>query len=112
MHHASVRHFHVLKIEWGIPKFINLDTFKDPTKGYLVDDNCIFGAAVFVVKTTNKGDCLSMINPITISHSWKFYKFSFANLDKYESESFVAGDHSPVWFELILSLRKTVYVNK
>ncbi|AES62898.2 TRAF family protein, putative [Medicago truncatula] len=36
---ASVRRFHVLKKEWGIPKFINLDTFKDPTKGYLLDDN-------------------------------------------------------------------------
>lgn len=91
---ASVRRFHVLKTEWGIPNFINIDTFKDPTKGYLLDDNCVFGAEVFVVKkTANKGDCLSIINPVTISHSWKFCKFSFANLDKYESESFVAGDY-------------------
>ncbi|CAJ2632049.1 unnamed protein product [Trifolium pratense] len=90
---ATVRRFHVLKTEWGIPKFINLDTFLDPLNGYLVDDTCVFGAEVFIVKISNKGDCLSIIPPVTISHSWKFGKFSFANLDKYESESFVGGDY-------------------
>nr|XP_004494356.1 uncharacterized protein LOC101507267 isoform X1 [Cicer arietinum] len=90
---ASVRRFHVLKTEWGIPKFINLDTFKDPSNGYLVGDTCVFGVEVFVVETKNKGDCLSIIHGPKISHSWKFSKFSFANLDRYESESFVGGDY-------------------
>ncbi|WJX85060.1 hypothetical protein P8452_67566 [Trifolium repens] len=90
---ATVRRFHVLKTEWGISKFLNLNTFLDPSNGYLVDDTCVFGAEVFIVKTANKGDCLSIIHPVTTSHSWKFGKFSLANLDKYESESFVGGDY-------------------
>ncbi|CAK8544319.1 unnamed protein product [Lathyrus sativus] len=93
-HDATVRRFHVMKTEWGISKFINLETFLDPSNGYLNDDDCVFGAEVFIVKTTNKGDCLSMIQEsATVSYSWKFSKFSSANLDKYESESFVAGDY-------------------
>ncbi|MED6106748.1 hypothetical protein PIB30_007409 [Stylosanthes scabra] len=69
--------------EWGIAKFIDLRTFYDPSKGYLIEDTCVFGAEVFVAKTTNKGDCLSMIKePATLSHSWKFNNYSLANLDK------------------------------
>ncbi|XP_058740701.1 uncharacterized protein LOC131612989 [Vicia villosa] len=91
---ATVRRFHVMKTEWGISKFINLETFLDPSNGYLNDDDCVFGAEVFIVKTMNKGNCLSMIKESsTVSHSWKFSKFSLANLDKYESESFVGGDY-------------------
>ncbi|CAI8615078.1 unnamed protein product [Vicia faba] len=91
---ATVMRFHVMKTEWGISKFINLETFLDPANGYLNDDNCVFGAEVFVVKTINKGDCLSMIQEsTTVSHSWKFSKFSLANLDVYKSESFVGGDY-------------------
>ncbi|CAL5194448.1 unnamed protein product [Lathyrus oleraceus] len=89
---ATVRRFHVMKTEWGISKFISLETFLDPSNGYLNDDDCVFGAEVFIIKTTNKGDCLSMIQESSkVSHSWKFSKFSSANLDKYESESFVGG---------------------
>ncbi|KAL1351013.1 hypothetical protein HN51_014973 [Arachis hypogaea] len=91
---ASTRRFHVLKTEWGIAKFIDLHTFYDSSNGYLIEDTCVFGAEVFVVKTTNKGDCLSMIKePATLSHSWKFNNYSLANLDKYESPPFLAGDY-------------------
>ncbi|KAK7337422.1 hypothetical protein VNO77_17996 [Canavalia gladiata] len=91
---TNVRRFHVLKTEWGIPDFIDIDTFNDPSNGYLINDTCVFGAEVFVVKTTNKGDCLSMIHgPVPISYSWKLTNFSLAKLDKYESESFVGGDY-------------------
>ncbi|TKY61802.1 Ubiquitin carboxyl-terminal hydrolase 12 [Spatholobus suberectus] len=91
---TNVRRFHVLKTEWGIAKFIDIDIFNDPSNGYLMDDTCVFGAEVFVVKTTNKGDCLSMFHgPITCSHSWKFDRFSYTFLDKYESESFVGGNY-------------------
>lgn len=96
---TNARRFHVLKTEWGIPKFIDLFTFKDPSKGYLVDDTCVFGVEVFVVKTINKGDCLSVHEPVTIHHSWKFNNFSFATLEKYESESFVGGNYK--WYVYI-----------
>ncbi|KAK7284674.1 hypothetical protein RJT34_19424 [Clitoria ternatea] len=91
---ANVRRFHVLKTEWGIPKFISIDTFNNPSNGYLIDDTCVFGVDVFVIKTMNKGDCLSMIHgPVTLYHSWKFNNFSSATLDKYESESFLGGNY-------------------
>ncbi|XP_027349395.1 probable inactive serine/threonine-protein kinase fnkC [Abrus precatorius] len=91
---ADVRRFHVLKTEWGIPNFIDIDTFNDPSNGYLMNDTCVFGAEVFVVKTTNKGDCLSMIHgPATFSYTWKFNNFSIAKLDKYESEPFAGGNY-------------------
>ena len=98
---ASVRRFHVLKTEWGIDKFIDLDTFNDPSNGYLIDDTCVFGAEVFIVKTTNNGNCLSMIHePATLSYSWKFNRFSSANLDKYESQPFVGGNYK--WYTEML----------
>ncbi|XP_061369394.1 uncharacterized protein LOC133312234 [Gastrolobium bilobum] len=91
---ATVRRFHVLKTEWGFPKFIDLDTFKDPSNGYLIDDTCAFGVEVFVVRTMNKGDRLSMIHgPVTHSHSWKFNNFSIASSDIYESELLVWGNY-------------------
>ncbi|KAL2927940.1 Ubiquitin carboxyl-terminal hydrolase 13 [Bienertia sinuspersici] len=38
------RHFHAAKNEWGISKLIPLTIFNEPSKGYLLDDICIFGA--------------------------------------------------------------------
>lgn len=74
---------------------MDLGTFNDPSKGYLIDDTCVFGAEVFVVKNTHKGDCLSMLHgPVTVSHSWKF-KFS-QSIEKHESESFFGGDYK--WY--------------
>ncbi|XP_061369403.1 uncharacterized protein LOC133312241 [Gastrolobium bilobum] len=91
---ATVRRFHVLKTECGIQKFVDIDKFKDPSNGYLIDDTCVFGVEVFVVKTINKGDCLSMIQgPVTYSYIWKFNNFSTASSDMYESESFVRGNY-------------------
>ncbi|EYU25598.1 hypothetical protein MIMGU_mgv1a023520mg [Erythranthe guttata] len=36
--------------EWGISKFISKKILSDPSNGYLVNDNIVFGAEVFVVK--------------------------------------------------------------
>lgn len=44
-----------------------LDTFKDDSNGYLVNDSCEFGEEVFVVnKIRLKGECISLNeNPTT-----------------------------------------------
>ncbi|KAJ4715214.1 Ubiquitin carboxyl-terminal hydrolase 12 [Melia azedarach] len=56
------RRFHGLKLEWGFDQFIRLKDFKDRSKGFLVEDTCVFGADVFVKeRNTIKGECLSMI---------------------------------------------------
>ncbi|GER40464.1 TRAF-like family protein [Striga asiatica] len=43
------RRFLAMKREWGFPKFISKIELNDPHNGYLShDDNCVFGAEVFV----------------------------------------------------------------
>ncbi|KAJ0092181.1 hypothetical protein Patl1_26551 [Pistacia atlantica] len=57
--------------------------------GYLIDDSCVFGAEVFVVEKTFKGDHLSLMkNYDTVYHTWKIEKFSTLLEEYYESESF------------------------
>ncbi|XP_044478671.1 uncharacterized protein LOC123221717 [Mangifera indica] len=87
------RRFHAMKTEWGIAKFIDLETFCNPLNGFLIEDTCVFGAEVFVVKSTFKGECLSMIKqPTTCYYSWKLNNFSFLADQRYNSESF--GDYN------------------
>lgn len=90
---GSTGRFHVLQTEWGIPKFIDLATFNDPSNGYLIDDTCVFGAEVFIVKPTSKGYYLSMIDEPPKLYTWKFKNFSYASSETYNSESFVAGNY-------------------
>ncbi|KAJ7977530.1 Ubiquitin carboxyl-terminal hydrolase 12 [Quillaja saponaria] len=91
---GGVKRFHEMKTAWGIPKFIDIETFSKPSNGYIISDNCVFGVEVFIVKSTMKGDCLSMISqPVTFSYTWKFDSFSRSTLPAYDSETFVAGDY-------------------
>ncbi|KAK3194039.1 hypothetical protein Dsin_025349 [Dipteronia sinensis] len=39
-----VRHYNELKLELGIPKFIDIKTFVDQENGYVISDKCVFGA--------------------------------------------------------------------
>ncbi|KAL3824138.1 hypothetical protein ACJIZ3_020167 [Penstemon smallii] len=41
---GPTRRFHEVKTEWGFPKFISKKSLIDPSNGYLVNDNCVFGA--------------------------------------------------------------------
>ncbi|KAK3220053.1 hypothetical protein Dsin_014023 [Dipteronia sinensis] len=78
-----------MNTRFGIAKFINLNTFCNPVNGYVIDDTCIFGVEVFVVKNTLNERCLSMINdPTTYFYSWKVTKFSTLGKERYESDSF------------------------
>ncbi|KAK3220054.1 hypothetical protein Dsin_014024 [Dipteronia sinensis] len=81
--------YHSLNTIIGITKFIDLDTFSDPGNGYLIDDTCVFGMEVFVVKNSFKEECLSMMRePIKYYHTWKVTDFSSLVDDKYVSKSF------------------------
>ncbi|KAJ0105627.1 hypothetical protein Patl1_19260 [Pistacia atlantica] len=78
------RRYHAMKTEWGITKFIDLEMFHNPLKGYLIDDTCVFGAEVFVVKSTFKGERLSMVKePTTYFYTWKVSNFSTLSSDQY-----------------------------
>ncbi|XP_030495543.2 ubiquitin C-terminal hydrolase 12-like isoform X2 [Cannabis sativa] len=91
---ARVRRFHTMKPKWGFARFMDLQTFNNPSNGYLVNDTCKFGAEIFIVKTASKVERLSMINnPLTCKFSWTFHNISRENLERYQSSSFVGGDY-------------------
>lgn len=83
-----------MKMELGVLNFIDLDSFNDPSNGYLINDNCVFGVDVFVLKQTRKAECLSMLDePATGNHTWKIKSFSSYTQDRYDSDAFAVGDH-------------------
>ncbi|KAK1591646.1 hypothetical protein Q3G72_010983 [Acer saccharum] len=93
------KRFHGLKLEWGIDQFLPLNAFDDASNGYLVEDTCVFGVEVFVIKEriTGKGECLSLIkDPLSIKHVWKIENFSESDSyyirECFESKAFVSGD--------------------
>ncbi|XP_010276567.1 PREDICTED: uncharacterized protein LOC104611282 [Nelumbo nucifera] len=91
-----VKRFHAMKTEWGMAKFVDLKSFKDQNNGYLVNDSCVFGAEVFVLKNEAKRECLSMSDEeaVICTHIWKIEKFSgVATSERLESDAFAAGDY-------------------
>ncbi|XAR58461.1 Ubiquitinyl hydrolase 1 [Bertholletia excelsa] len=86
--------FHATKSEWGVAKFIDLETFTDPLYGYLVDDTCVFGVELFVIKQPSKGEQLSVLKEAaTGKDAWKIRSFSCLTLGWYESDAFTVGDY-------------------
>ena len=57
-----VKRFHNLKTEWGFARLLSHDILNDSSNGYLLDDTCVFGVEVLFIKSTCKGESLSMIN--------------------------------------------------
>ncbi|KAL5556059.1 hypothetical protein UlMin_038295 [Ulmus minor] len=99
---AKVKRFHCMKTQWGIPKFIDHETFNNPSNGYLVNDSCTFGVEVFIVKNTFKVESISMIrSAVSCKYSWKFDLVSRrTNQEVYESKQFFGADYK--WSILFL----------
>ncbi|KAJ4958821.1 hypothetical protein NE237_025932 [Protea cynaroides] len=94
---GTPRRFRATKTQYGFDRFITLKEFNDPTKGYLVNDTCMFGVEVFVHResVTGKGECLSMTaEPLTCSYTWKIEKFSELDKESHFSEVFTTGAHN------------------
>ncbi|XP_062099855.1 BTB/POZ and MATH domain-containing protein 6-like [Humulus lupulus] len=91
---ATVKRFHFMKTQWGVVKFIDLETFKNPCNGYLVNDTCGFGVEVFVVKTTSKAQCFSLINnPVTYRPGSIFSNVTQTTAKRYVTAFSVFGDY-------------------
>ncbi|XP_041001380.1 probable inactive serine/threonine-protein kinase fnkC [Juglans microcarpa x Juglans regia] len=87
---GRVRRFHNLKTEWGFAQLLSHDTLNDPSNGYIVDDSCILGAEVFVIKGTGRGVCLSMIKQPQINYfTWRVDSFDARKDYYYLSNVFV-----------------------
>ncbi|KAF6144313.1 hypothetical protein GIB67_024540, partial [Kingdonia uniflora] len=90
---TGFRRFHGMKTEWGFSQLIRLTTFNDPFHGYLINDTCVFGAEVFVYKTSGKGESLSMVKgAAVVSYTWKIENFSHLKGKSGSSGTFIAGD--------------------
>ncbi|XP_071704904.1 protein RESTRICTED TEV MOVEMENT 3-like isoform X2 [Rutidosis leptorrhynchoides] len=90
------RRFHRLRTEQGFDQFISLKEFSDSNNGYLLGDNCVFGAEVFVCKERSKGktESLSMVkDAVAYKHTWIIRNYSKVNIDCENSNIFSAGDH-------------------
>ncbi|XP_031253462.1 ubiquitin carboxyl-terminal hydrolase 15-like [Pistacia vera] len=86
---GRIRRFHSMSTEWGFSRFLDLETFRNPSNGYLIKDTCVFGAEVFLVKNTFKGEFLSkMEDPATHYHTWVVKNFTALTDKKCISESF------------------------
>ncbi|XP_037493686.1 uncharacterized protein LOC119370159 [Jatropha curcas] len=61
-----------MKTEWGFDQFVLHDAFNDSSNGYLIDDRCVFGAEVFVVECTGKGERMSIVKELSNNaFTWK-----------------------------------------
>ncbi|XP_059652539.1 uncharacterized protein LOC132299753 isoform X3 [Cornus florida] len=87
-----LRRFHIMKTEWGFEKFLSLEKFQNPSNGYLLDDTCVFGAEVFVIKFAGKGECLS-IKALSdnSTYTWTVDHFSALSNQLYSGEFNIGG---------------------
>ncbi|KAM4072201.1 hypothetical protein ACB094_11G119700 [Castanea mollissima] len=86
---GTIRRFNDIKNEWGFAKVLPVDTFKDPSQGYLVNDCCVFGVEVSVYERSHKRQCVSMIRePPNSTMTWKIEKFSTLDKSFYFSQEF------------------------
>ncbi|WCJ18796.1 TRAF-like family protein [Euphorbia peplus] len=89
---GKIKRYHVLRTRHGFDQLLPSAKFNDPSNGYVIDDCCVFGAEVHVIKNTVKANEFSLIkNPPTGTLTWKIDKFSTLENEKYYSETFSAG---------------------
>ncbi|XVF73488.1 hypothetical protein PTKIN_Ptkin12aG0205200 [Pterospermum kingtungense] len=85
---------------WGLSRMLSFETFNDDSNGYLVDDCCIFGVEVFVVKRACKMESFSIVEkPFNHIFTWEIENFSQLDKEFYFSEGFVV--EGTVWKLLI-----------
>ncbi|CBI22432.3 unnamed protein product, partial [Vitis vinifera] len=90
---GKLTRFNVMKTQCGFPQFLSLDVLNDPCNGYLMEDSCIFGAEVFVIKYSGKGECLSMIKePVDGTFTWVIENFSTLKEKVMYSDVFTVED--------------------
>ncbi|PKA61745.1 Ubiquitin carboxyl-terminal hydrolase 13 [Apostasia shenzhenica] len=99
--------------EIGFRNFMDLKVFRNPSKGYLVNNSCMFGVKILQVtpiKTTT--ECLHPVKEITHEYSCKID--SFSKLDKTTStdKKFTAGDYiCSKELDQLLGLIKSIHIH-
>ncbi|KAM7497063.1 hypothetical protein LguiA_021477 [Lonicera macranthoides] len=99
---GKIRRFRSTKMEWGVDRFLCLQTITDPSNGYIRDDFCIFGAEVFIIKHSGLTDAINLYKHSGLTDAinlyiWEIEKFStIKDKEYYDSKFFVAGGYS--WY--------------
>ncbi|RVW31322.1 Ubiquitin carboxyl-terminal hydrolase 12 [Vitis vinifera] len=108
---GKLTRFNVMKTQCGFPQFLSLDVLNDPCNGYLMEDSCIFGAEVFVIKYSGKGECLSMIKePVDGTFTWVIENFSTLKEKVMYSDVFTVEDFK--WHVLCTSITSSLSYSK
>ncbi|GAB2275093.1 hypothetical protein Dimus_009860 [Dionaea muscipula] len=84
----KVKRFSLLKAEWGIPDVLSLSTFNDPTKGYVINDCCVFGTEVFVLTSDFRMGTLVNKADGNRQYSWTVSQYSKLEDNKRDSAVF------------------------
>ncbi|XP_021808265.1 probable inactive serine/threonine-protein kinase fnkC [Prunus avium] len=85
---------HGAMLQVGFDRVIPLKEFSVASNGYLIDDACVLGAEVFVLKERRAGkvECLSRNKSAFMKkHCWKIESFSMLKSEFLQSEPFTAG---------------------
>ncbi|OIT04295.1 ubiquitin carboxyl-terminal hydrolase 12, partial [Nicotiana attenuata] len=94
---GMAQRFHNIKTDWGFSKCISHETYRDPSNSYLVNDKCVFGVDVSVIKNQGLGECVSLLNETKSNqHKWRISEFSKLK-DKLYSEEFLVGACRCIW---------------
>ncbi|KAL8146239.1 hypothetical protein AgCh_004115 [Apium graveolens] len=102
------KHFNKEETCQGFSNVISLSRLKCASNGYLVNDSCVFGVEVQVIKNTRTAECLSFIQippEDLFVHSWKINNFSKRNAQLCDPQAFTFAGRK--WRIQI----KTDYVN-
>lgn len=57
------RRFNAVNPKWAFGNFMSKKTLMDPRHGYVVGDNCVFGAEVYVITPQRISECLTLFKP-------------------------------------------------
>ncbi|GAB4852769.1 hypothetical protein Ancab_040557 [Ancistrocladus abbreviatus] len=76
------RRFDAGHLEWGVVQALSIADFNDPKKGWLVNDSCTLGAAVYVIGGTAATSRLSLTTTCSSYHfRWEVHDFSSRTTD-------------------------------
>ncbi|KAL1561393.1 hypothetical protein AAHA92_04102 [Salvia divinorum] len=101
---GTTSRFNAVIPRWGLSKLISKVALMDPSNGYVVDDNCVFGAEVLVIESERVSECLSLVkDAVAIKHEWEIPDFSkgvwrseefYVGKYKWEVKLYPKGNHS------------------
>lgn len=91
---GNSRRFNTVNPKWRFSKLISKKKLTDPSNGYLVDDNCVFGAEVFVIKGDQRvNECLCLLKETApVKRDWQLSHFSEME-QVWNSEAFDVGGY-------------------